>query len=291
MASPRPTWPPRWSLLPPTTRMTSISSAGTLTSGTAIGSRSIPSLLTRLCPAAPTHCACSTASTIRSRGRSPRQYSRGDLSRQHDVRLRQHRELPQEPLGLQHPWALELLLQDRRDGPVPRRFHGRVHGSPAKPRQRSGQDPDGQHQPGLLRLVLTQHRRDRRRSARSRDPRSGLCPTHPGLRKGLEQSHSHGANPPTAADVLGLPPPGPGARLLPGLQRRLLGQPPAYERDRGLFQTYMPLIKTVVQAGWKPVNYTTSSSTSTLIERFGNPSAAPSTSPPRTRAPRSPPSR
>ena len=35
----------------------------------------------------------------------------------------------------------------------------------------------------------------------------------------------------------------------------------------------MPKIKTIVQAGWKPVNYTTSSSTSTLIERFGNPSA------------------
>ena len=35
----------------------------------------------------------------------------------------------------------------------------------------------------------------------------------------------------------------------------------------------MPIIKTVVQAGWKPVNYATSSSTSTLIERFGNASS------------------
>ena len=46
-----------------------------------------------------------------------------------------------------------------------------------------------------------------------------------------------------------------------------------YERDRGLFQLYMPLIKTVAQAGWKPVHYATSSSPSTLLERFGAPSA------------------
>ncbi len=65
-AFPRPTWPPRWSLLPPTTRTASISSATTPTTGTAIGSRCTPSLLTRRCPAAPTRCACSTASTIRS---------------------------------------------------------------------------------------------------------------------------------------------------------------------------------------------------------------------------------
>src|SRR6185369_3627643 len=41
-----------------------------------------------------------------------------------------------------------------------------------------------------------------------------------------------------------------------------------YERDRGLFQLYVPLIKTIAQAGWTPVNYATSSDTSTLLERY-----------------------
>jgi len=46
-----------------------------------------------------------------------------------------------------------------------------------------------------------------------------------------------------------------------------------YERDRSLFRLYMPLIKTIHQAGWNPVNYTTSPDPSIMIERFGNPSA------------------
>ena len=45
-----------------------------------------------------------------------------------------------------------------------------------------------------------------------------------------------------------------------------------YERDRGLFKLYVPLIKTIAQAGWKPVHYATSSNAATLLERFGDPS-------------------
>ena len=61
--------------------------------------------------------------------------------------------------------------------------------------------------------------------------------------------------------------------FFPGFNGLYWDSSPTYERDRGLFKLYMPKIKTVIQAGWKPVNYAKSSSTSTLIERFGNASS------------------
>jgi IPT/TIG domain-containing protein len=47
----------------------------------------------------------------------------------------------------------------------------------------------------------------------------------------------------------------------------------AYERDRPLFKQYIPLIQKEAAAGWQPVTYATPSDPSTLVERFGNPSA------------------
>ena len=45
--------------------------------------------------------------------------------------------------------------------------------------------------------------------------------------------------------------------------------PAWYERDRFLFQRYIPLIRRVAEAGWSPVTEATSSATSVLMERFG----------------------
>src|SRR5262249_40175277 len=59
----------------------------------------------------------------------------------------------------------------------------------------------------------------------------------------------------------------------PGFNGIYWDSPTAYERDRSLFQLYVPLIKTAAQAGWTPVNYATSSDASTLLERFGSPTA------------------
>jgi hypothetical protein len=44
----------------------------------------------------------------------------------------------------------------------------------------------------------------------------------------------------------------------------------AYERDRPTFKKYIPLIKKVAAAGWKPVPYATSSNPAVFIERFDN---------------------
>jgi hypothetical protein len=61
--------------------------------------------------------------------------------------------------------------------------------------------------------------------------------------------------------------------FFPGLDGYYWDDSSAYERDRSNFKLYMPLIKTVAQAGWTPINYATSSDTSTLLERFGDPTA------------------
>jgi hypothetical protein len=42
-----------------------------------------------------------------------------------------------------------------------------------------------------------------------------------------------------------------------------------YNRDRGLFKRYQPIIKRVAEAGWQPVTYATSSNPKILVERFG----------------------
>jgi IPT/TIG domain/S-layer homology domain len=61
--------------------------------------------------------------------------------------------------------------------------------------------------------------------------------------------------------------------FFPGLDGYYWDDSSAYERDRSNFKRYMPLIKTAAGAGWRPVPYTTASDTSTLIERFGDPTA------------------
>ena len=49
-----------------------------------------------------------------------------------------------------------------------------------------------------------------------------------------------------------------GRYYFPGFNGTYWDSSSSYERDRAVFQLYMPLIRTVVQAGWKPVNYATS---------------------------------
>lgn len=45
--------------------------------------------------------------------------------------------------------------------------------------------------------------------------------------------------------------------------------PKWYNRDRPLFKKYLPVIKTVAQAGWQPVTHARSSNPAILVERFG----------------------
>ena len=47
-------------------------------------------------------------------------------------------------------------------------------------------------------------------------------------------------------------------------------QPELYERDRPLFQKYVPLCKLIAEAGWCPLTFATSSEPSMYIERFGS---------------------
>ena len=42
-----------------------------------------------------------------------------------------------------------------------------------------------------------------------------------------------------------------------------------YERDRSLFRKYIPLIKQVAEAGWRPVPHARSANANLLVERFG----------------------
>ncbi|MFQ6131035.1 MAG: hypothetical protein ACE5R4_03290 [Armatimonadota bacterium] len=45
--------------------------------------------------------------------------------------------------------------------------------------------------------------------------------------------------------------------------------PEWYNRDRPLYKRYLPVIKTIAQAGWEPVTYATSSNESVWVERWG----------------------
>ncbi len=47
-------------------------------------------------------------------------------------------------------------------------------------------------------------------------------------------------------------------------------RPELYERDRDLFQKYVPLCKLVAEAGWEPITRAASNNQSVHIERFGN---------------------
>ena len=54
-----------------------------------------------------------------------------------------------------------------------------------------------------------------------------------------------------------------------GLPDRYFNHPEMYERDRPLFQTYIPLIKSISHAGWEPVTYAACSNAQIRLERFG----------------------
>jgi len=52
--------------------------------------------------------------------------------------------------------------------------------------------------------------------------------------------------------------------------KRYFGAPSQYERDRPLFNKYIPIIKELGKAGWEPVTYARTSSANVYIERFGS---------------------
>jgi hypothetical protein len=54
----------------------------------------------------------------------------------------------------------------------------------------------------------------------------------------------------------------------PGFNGAYWNVPSAYERDREQFRRYIPLIRTVAQAGWEPVSGTTTGDPAVLVERF-----------------------
>ena len=47
-------------------------------------------------------------------------------------------------------------------------------------------------------------------------------------------------------------------------------RPELYDRDRDLFQRYVPLCRRVAEAGWEPITAATSSDEQVYVERFGN---------------------
>jgi hypothetical protein len=82
-----------------------------------------------------------------------------------------------------------------------------------------------------------------------------------------------GTGPPTAAQVLAFMRQGLLFGYFPGFNGTYWDNPSAYERDRALFRLYVPLIRTIAQAGWRPVNYATSSDAKVLVERFDDDSS------------------
>jgi hypothetical protein len=47
-------------------------------------------------------------------------------------------------------------------------------------------------------------------------------------------------------------------------------RPELYDRDRDLFQKYMPLCKVVAEAGWQPVTHARVDRPDVYVERFGD---------------------
>jgi PKD repeat protein len=79
-----------------------------------------------------------------------------------------------------------------------------------------------------------------------------------------------GDGPPTAAEVAAYLREALFFGFYPGMNGVYWDEPSAYERDRGLFQKYVPLIDAIAQAGWEPVNYALSSEPAVFVERFGH---------------------
>ncbi|MGE5277053.1 MAG: hypothetical protein ACM3SU_08670 [Acidobacteriota bacterium] len=77
-----------------------------------------------------------------------------------------------------------------------------------------------------------------------------------------------GGVPPKAAEVLGYLRQALLLGYFPGFNGTYWDNPASYERDRPLFRQYIPLIRTVAAAGWRPVNGATPSDPSIYVERF-----------------------
>jgi hypothetical protein len=77
-----------------------------------------------------------------------------------------------------------------------------------------------------------------------------------------------GSTPPTAADVLKYLRQALLLGYYPGFNGSYWSSPTSYNRDRALFKQYVPLIRKVVTAGWKPIPYATPSDASIYVERF-----------------------
>ena len=77
-----------------------------------------------------------------------------------------------------------------------------------------------------------------------------------------------GDGPPTAPEILAYLRQALLLGYFPGVNGTYWDTPSAYERDRGLFRQYIPLIRTIAQAGWRPVNGAIPSDAAIFVERF-----------------------
>ena len=63
-----------------------------------------------------------------------------------------------------------------------------------------------------------------------------------------------------------------GGEKAPGYKnwKRYFRSPEFYERDRSIFQKYLPLIRRINRAGWEPITHARSAHDKVLVERFGS---------------------
>ena len=78
------------------------------------------------------------------------------------------------------------------------------------------------------------------------------------------------STPPSAATVLGILRQALALGYFPGFAGEYWSSSTSYNRDRPLFKKYVPIIRTIVAAGWRPVNYATVSDPAIYVERFDN---------------------
>ncbi len=77
-----------------------------------------------------------------------------------------------------------------------------------------------------------------------------------------------GDSAPAAADVLTYFRQALALGYYPGFNGAYWANSTAYNRDRALFKQYMPLIKKIIAAGWRPIPYATPSDPAIHVERF-----------------------
>ncbi len=74
--------------------------------------------------------------------------------------------------------------------------------------------------------------------------------------------------PPDAADVLAYFRQALLFGFFPGFNQGYWSSSATYERDRAVFKKYMPLIRKIALAGWRPMTYAVPSDSTILVERF-----------------------